>query len=845
MKRVPMGTTWTRPAMILLAVLAGVWGATPARAKSVYGGVAGTITDRTGAAVPGVKVTITSVEGQTADTVVSNESGHYSKESLVPGIYEVRAQLPGFRTSLVRRLRVSADRQTRLDVGMVRRGPAAQSDDFGAAGPRRERPEPATGPKGRPEEARAEQPTPAPDEFVELAVVEGTVLADFVPGGTTGNGRGIAFDGTNLWYTLETDAHIYNVTTAGAPIGSITVAGNASRGGPLAWDGSALWTADYSNTSVLLRVNPANGAILSSCDFVAANPGNPAVTTPGKGIGFFPDGMDWSGSSIWMSGEGASNAGVWVAELNTSCVILSSFVGPTLAGDGPSGNAFVGDSFSGDKLRHSLPHPKQVLETNTAGVLTGAAFPTLRQEEDLAFDPVTFAPKCAIWGNEATNGANHLTAYEINCPEQAIHAQGVTFNATEGASFTGTVATFTDPDPNSTASEYTATINWGDATAPTAGTITGPTGGPFTVTGTHTYIEEGTYTVTVTITDVDTPSNTATATSTANVADAALTPGALIVSAGGVEGVTPTNVTFTFTDANPFATVADFTATIAWGDGSTTAGAVSGPPGGPFTVTGSHTYAEEGSYTLTVTVHDDGGSTTSKSGTATVADAPLGATCAAPPVSPMSFNGAVANLTDANPFATVADFTATINWGDGFTTAGTVSGPAGGPFTVSGSHVYAAPGPVTITTTILDDGGSMAMTTCAVLVFGTSAGGNFVIGDGNSAVGTHVTFWGAQWWKLNSLSGGPAPASFKGFANQPATPPACGTNWSTDPGNSAPPPPGPLPAFMAVIVSSQVSKSGSTISGNTPRVVVVQTEPGYAPNPGHEGTGTVVAVICP
>src|SRR5579864_6774507 len=40
----------------------------------------------------------------------------------------------------------------------------------------------------------------------------GTVLADFVPGGATGNGRGVAFDGTNLWYTIVCDPHIYQVT---------------------------------------------------------------------------------------------------------------------------------------------------------------------------------------------------------------------------------------------------------------------------------------------------------------------------------------------------------------------------------------------------------------------------------------------------------------------------------------------------------------------------------------------------------------------------------------------------------------------------------------------------------
>jgi hypothetical protein len=49
---------------------------------------------------------------------------------------------------------------------------------------------------------------------------------------------------------------------------------------------------------------------------------------------------------------------------------------------------------------------------------------------------------------------------------------------------------------------------------------------------------------------------------------------------------------------------------------------------------------------------------------------------------------------------------------------------------------------------------------------------------------------------------------------------------------------------MAVIVTSSVDKSGSTISGNNVHIVIVKTDPGYAANPGHAGTGTVVAVIC-
>ena len=121
---------------------------------------------------------------------------------------------------------------------------------------------------------------------------------------------------------------------------------------------------------------------------------------------------------------------------------------------------------------------------------------------------------------------NHQDGFQqtvnIDVPEQPITATGgFTFSGTEPASVSGTVATFSDPDLFATAGEYSASINWGDSST-SAGTITG-SGGAFTVTGSHTYAEEGNYTITVTISDVDNNSNSATVTDSATVADAALT----------------------------------------------------------------------------------------------------------------------------------------------------------------------------------------------------------------------------------------------------------------------------------------------------------------------------------
>jgi hypothetical protein len=131
------------------------------------------------------------------------------------------------------------------------------------------------------------------------------------------------------------------------------------------------------------------------------------------------------------------------------------------------------------------------------------------------------------------------------------------------------------------------------------------------------------------------------------------------------------------------------------------------------------------------------------------------------------------------------------------------------------------------------------------IIFAFLPRGAFVLGDQTAVVGPNtVEFWGFDWALQNVLSGGPAPDSFKGFASSISTnPPACGDTWPSKGGNSSGPP-DVLPPFMGVVVSSTIHKSGSTISGNVPKIVVVQTNSGYAPNPGHPGTGIVVAVYC-
>jgi hypothetical protein len=87
-----------------------------ARAQAVYGSISGIVTDASGAIVPGATVTITSVERQTSDTVVSSDSGYYLKDRLLPGLYQVKAELQGFKTAVFDNIRISVDTQTPLNV---------------------------------------------------------------------------------------------------------------------------------------------------------------------------------------------------------------------------------------------------------------------------------------------------------------------------------------------------------------------------------------------------------------------------------------------------------------------------------------------------------------------------------------------------------------------------------------------------------------------------------------------------------------------------------------------------------------------------------------------------------
>jgi hypothetical protein len=515
---------------------------------------------------------------------------------------------------------------------------------------------------------------------------------------------------------------VYRLDSTGALVQTYTVPGTSYLFAlNLDPDGASFWTADLYSGKIA-RVDIASGTVLTT--FSA--PPNPSVA----GLAVFGE-ITAATAAISLTPATATNPA------GTDHTVTAHVT----SGGSPLPGQLVTFSVTGQNAGATGICVPASCITDASGNVTF----TYHDTNGAGDDTITASFTDAAGALQSATAKKHWTAPT----DQPINASGVAVAATEGTAFSGTVATFTDPDTAALASEYGATIDWGDGTSSTVGTISG-SAGSFTVSGGHTYAEEGSFTVTVAITDTDNAANTATVTPTATVADAALT-----------------------------------------------------------------------------------------------------SACAMPSLTTQAFSGKTATFTDASSTGTLTDFTASINWGDSSSSAGTITGGPGTTlYTVSGSHTYASTGYFTVTTTITDVGGSTSTATCTkVLVFAFAPGGGaFAIGDKENTIGASVNFWGAQWAKNNPVSSGTVVSAFKGFVAKPTTP-ICGTTWSTNPGNSTPPPIGSLPTYMGVIVTSRYSQSGSLISGNTVHIVIVNTtnsgyDPGIYPNPGHPGTGKVVATVC-
>ncbi len=353
-----------------------------------------------------------------------------------------------------------------------------------------------------------------------------------------------------------------------------------------------------------------------------------------------------------------------------------------------------------------------------------------------------------------------------NCPPLVITpGPAVSINSVEGFQLVNSVvATFTlpirflPPQGGLSASNFTASIDWGDPSPdPSAGTVIQDASNPsvYYITGTHTFTENGTYTVNSSAAlaagsyavyvlgiPIWIPFGPVAATPV-TPATATVSQGTLAVSALPIVGTAGDAIAAgpiaTFIDAGGADPVGNYSATIAVTNSRGTT-VVSLPAASisqngnaaQFTVNApAFTLPEQGTYKVVVTVTDNGGATPiAVDGAlfAVIAGSPL---TAGAPVMQVGNTGILLNaygvgsFDDANPGATASDFAGVVDWGDGSpSTIASFVGITPGSFNAFASHTYAKPGVYIVTTKVRENGGESTTLSATFTITDLSVAGS-------------------------------------------------------------------------------------------------------------------------
>ncbi len=105
---------WT--GLVIAALLLVMPHAAAAQAQAANGNIEGTVRDSSGAALPGVTVTITNMDTGTTRSAVTNEAGVYRAPLLPLGRYRVTAELQGFKTFEQQGISLSAGQTALINV---------------------------------------------------------------------------------------------------------------------------------------------------------------------------------------------------------------------------------------------------------------------------------------------------------------------------------------------------------------------------------------------------------------------------------------------------------------------------------------------------------------------------------------------------------------------------------------------------------------------------------------------------------------------------------------------------------------------------------------------------------
>src|SRR5208282_956576 len=122
--------------MLLLSITfaMGLLTGSTALGQTTFGSVAGTVTDPSGAVVPGVQVTLTNLGTNTVTTTKTNAAGIYEVVNVQPGEYRIDMEESGFKHFSRSPVVVQTQQSYRIDVTMEM-GSVTESINVAAATP--------------------------------------------------------------------------------------------------------------------------------------------------------------------------------------------------------------------------------------------------------------------------------------------------------------------------------------------------------------------------------------------------------------------------------------------------------------------------------------------------------------------------------------------------------------------------------------------------------------------------------------------------------------------------------------------------------------------------------------
>ena len=164
---------------------------------------------------------------------------------------------------------------------------------------------------------------------------------------------------------------------------------------------------------------------------------------------------------------------------------------------------------------------------------------------------------------------------------------------------------------------------------------------------------------------------------------------------------------------------------VNWGDGSSSYPEFFDASSGGGTVSSTHTYAESGTFDITISAFDSGGGQATAHAAAHVADKPLTVAATSATINALTRQTVspdyLAKFTDTGftypDFSDGGEFQGTVDWGDGTVETGPpLVTDSGGGMTVGGSHAYAKRGIYAVKVTALDKDGKATATTGFTIV---------------------------------------------------------------------------------------------------------------------------------